>query len=199
MAEVTIEMVKELREKTGAGVNDCKKALAETGGDMGKAVDYLREKGIASAAKKSDRTAKEGLVYSYIHSNNKLGAMLEINCETDFVARTDDFQELAKEIAMQIAAMSPQYVKREDVPAEVIEKEKEIYRSQTKDSGKPALVIEKIVEGKLDKFYKDTCLIEQAYVKDDKKTIESIIKEKIAKLGENIVVKRFSRFKVGEN
>src|SRR5208283_2272077 len=199
MAEVTIEMVKELREKTGAGVNDCKKALAETGGDMGKAVDYLREKGIASAAKKSDRTAKEGLVYSYIHSNNKLGAMLEINCETVFVARTDDFQELAKEIAMQIAAMSPQYVKREDVPAEVIEKEKEIYRSQTKDSGKPAPVIEKIVEGKLDKFYKDTCLIEQAYVKDDKKTIESIIKEKIAKLGENIVVKRFSRFKVREN
>jgi len=199
MAEITIEMVKELREKTGAGMNDCKKALMETSGNIEKAVDYLREKGMAAAAKKSDRTAKEGLVYTYIHPNNKLGAMLEINCETDFVARTEEFQELAKEISMQIAAMSPQFVKREDVPADVVAKEKEIYKAQMKDSGKPEKVLEKIIEGKLDKFYKDICLLEQAYIKDDAKTIDSLIKEKIAKIGENIVVKRFARFKVGEN
>lgn len=199
MAEVTIEKIKELREKTGAGINDCKKALEETKGDMEKAFDYLREKGIASAAKKSLRTAREGVIFSYIHSNEKLGVLLEINCETDFVARTEDFKELAKDVAMQIAAMNPLYIKREDVPNEVIEKEKEIYRVQLKDSKKPENVIEKIVNGKLEKYFSEVCLLEQPFIKDDKKTIDSLIKEKIAKLGENIVVRRFVRFVVGEN
>lgn len=198
MTGVSIEKIKELREKTGVGVNDCKKALEETGGDIQKAVDYLREKGIAAAAKKTLRTAKEGLIYAYIHSNEKLGVLLEINCETDFVARTEDFKELAKDVAMQIAAMSPQYVKREDIPQDVIEKEKEIYKAQIKDSKKPENVIEKIVNGKLEKFYSEVCLLEQPFIKDDKITIDSIIKEKISKLGENIVVKRFTRFVVGE-
>jgi len=199
MAEVTIEKIKELREKTGAGLNDCKKALEEAKGDMEKAFDYLREKGIASAAKKSLRTAKEGIIFSYIHSNEKLGVLLEINCETDFVARTEDFKELAKDVAMQIAAMNPIYIKREDVPNEVIEKEKEIYRAQLKDSKKPENVIEKIINGKLEKYFSEVCLLEQQFVKDDKKTIDSLIKEKISKLGENIVVRRFVRFVVGEN
>ncbi len=198
MAEVTIEQIKELREKTGAGVNDCKKALEETKGDMEKAVDYLREKGIASAAKKSIRTAKEGVIYAYIHSNEKLGVLLELNCETDFVARTEDFKEIAKDIAMQIAAMNPSYIKREDIPQEVIEKEKEIYRAQLKDSKKPEQVIEKIINGKLEKYYTEVCLLEQPFIKDDKKNIDVLIKEKISKLGENIIVKRFARFIVGE-
>jgi elongation factor Ts len=166
---------------------------------MEKAFDYLREKGIASAAKKSLRTAKEGIIFSYIHSNEKLGVLLEINCETDFVARTEDFKELAKDVAMQIAAMNPIYIKREDVPNEVIEKEKEIYRAQLKDSKKPENVIEKIINGKLEKYFSEVCLLEQQFVKDDKKTIDSLVKEKISKLGENIVVRRFVRFVVGEN
>jgi elongation factor Ts len=199
MAEVNLEQVKELRERTGAGMGDCRKALIETKGDMEKAIEWLREKGVASAGKRSGRTAKEGKVHAYIHGNGKIGALVEINCETDFVARTEDFEELVKEVGMQIAAMAPLYVKREDVPAEVIEKEKEIYRAQMKDSGKPANVVEKIVEGKLDKFYKEVCLLEQAYIKDDKKNIETFVKEKIAKLGENIVIKRFARFVLGEN
>lgn len=198
MAEVTIEQIKELREKTGAGVNDCKKALEETKGDIEKAIDYLREKGIASAAKKSVRTAKEGVIYAYIHSNEKLGVLLELNCETDFVARTEDFKELAKDIAMQIAAMNPSYIKREDIPPEVIEKEKEIYRAQLKDSKKPENVMEKIINGKLEKYYTEVCLLEQPFIKDDKKNVDSLIKEKISKLGENIMVKRFARFIVGE-
>ncbi len=198
MVEVTIEQIKELREKTGAGVNDCKKALEETKGDMEKAVDYLREKGIASAAKKSIRTAKEGVIYAYIHSNEKLGVLLELNCETDFVARTEDFKELAKDIAMQIAAMNPSYIKREDIPQEVLEKEKEIYRAQLKDSKKPEQVIEKIITGKLEKYYTEVCLLEQPFIKDDKKNVDALIKEKISKLGENIIVKRFARFIVGE-
>ncbi len=198
MAEVTIEQIKELREKTGAGVNDCKKALEETQGNIEKAIDYLREKGIASAAKKSIRTAKEGIIYSYIHSNEKLGVLLELNCETDFVARTEDFKELAKDIAMQIAAMNPSYIKREDIPQEVIEKEKEIYKAQLKDTKKPDNVLEKIINGKLEKYYSEVCLLEQAFIKDDKKNVDSVIKEKISKLGENIVVKRFVRFVVGE-
>ena len=197
MSNVSMDAVKELREKTGAGFGDCRKALIETNGDMQKAIDYLREKGIASAANKSTRVTKEGRIYSYIHTNGKIGSMVEINCETDFVARTDEFENLLKDVAMQIAAMSPLYVKREDIPQEVIEKEKEIYRAQMKDSGKPANVIDKIVEGKIEKYYKDVCLIEQQFIKDDSKTVDMIIKEKIAKLGENIVVRRFAKFVVG--
>lgn len=198
MVNVSIEAIKELREKTGAGFGDCRKALMETDGNIEKAIDYLREKGIASAAKKSSRVTKEGRIFSYIHTNGKIGAMIEINCETDFVARTDEFENLLKDIAMQVAAMSPLYVSREDVPQGVLEKEKEIYKAQMKDSGKPENVIEKIVEGKIEKFYKDVCLIEQPFIRDNTKTVDTIIKEKIAKLGENIVVKRFARFVVGE-
>jgi len=198
MAEVTKELVKELREKTGAGMNDCRKALIENNGEISRAVEYLREKGIAAAAKKGSRTANEGVVHAYIHANGKVGTLVELNCETDFVARTEDFEELAKEIAMQVAAMSPQYVTREEVPAGVVEKEKNIYRAQLKESKKPENVIEKIVTGKLEKFYKENCLVEQAYIKDDKKNIETLVKEKIAKLGENIVIKRFARFALGE-
>jgi elongation factor Ts len=198
MVNVSMDAVKELREKTGAGFGDCRKALMETDGNMEKAMDYLREKGMASASKKSSRVAKEGRIFSYIHTNGKIGSMVEINCETDFVARTDEFENLLKDVAMQVAAMSPLYVKREDVPQDVIEKEKEIYKAQIKDSGKPEKVMEKIIEGKIEKFYKDVCLLEQSFIKDDTKTVEAIIKEKISKLGENIVVKRFARFVVGE-
>lgn len=198
MTNVSTDAIKELREKTGAGFGDCRKALIETGGNIEKAIDYLREKGIVSAAKKSSRVTKEGRIFSYIHTNGKIGAMIEINCETDFVARTDEFENLLKDISMQVAAMSPLYVRREDVPQDVLEKEKEIYKAQLKDSGKPENVIEKIVEGKIEKFYKNVCLIEQTFIKDETKTVDTIIKEKIAKLGENIVVKRFARFVVGE-
>ncbi|HDQ26144.1 MAG TPA: translation elongation factor Ts [bacterium] len=199
MAEITMDQIKEIREKTGAPINDCRNALIEANGDMAKAVDVLRERGVASASKKSSRAAKEGLVYSYIHATGKVGAMVELNCETDFVARTEDFEQLAKDIAMQITAMIPQYVKREDVPQEVIEKEKEIFKAQMKDSGKPEKVVEKIVEGKVEKYFKDACLLEQEFIKDGSKTVEVLVKEKIAKLGENIVVKRFVRFAIGEN
>lgn len=198
MAEVTKELVKELREKSGAGMGDCRTALIETGGDMEKAMELLRQKGIASADKRSARATKEGLIYSYIHGNGKIGTMVEINCETDFVARTEDFENLCKDVAMQAAAMAPRWLQRDEVPADVIEKEKEIYRAQMADSGKPANVVEKIVEGKLDKFFKENCLMEQQFVKDDKMTIETVIKEKIGKLGENITLKRFVRFVLGE-
>lgn len=198
MPEITAEKVKELREKTGAGMMDCKKALTETGGDFEKAIDLLRQKGLASAAKKASRRAAEGLVASYIHMD-KIGVLVEVNCETDFVAKTDIFRELVKDIAMQIAASAPQYVSREDVPQEVIEREKAIYRASITDN-KPAHVIEKIVEGKLEKFYADTCLLEQVFIKDpeQKKKIKDIITDAIARLGENIVVRRFARFQVGE-
>jgi elongation factor Ts len=194
---ISAEMVRDLREKTGAGMMDCKKALTETNGDMEKAIDILRQKGLASAAKKSGRSASEGLVGSYIHMD-KIGVMVEINCETDFVARTDDFRALVKDIAMHIAAANPQYVSREEVPADVIEREKEIYRAQV--TGKPAPVVEKILEGKLDKYFADFCLLEQIYVKDPegKKKIKDLVTEKIAKLGENVVVRRFARFQLGE-
>ncbi|MFP4465857.1 MAG: translation elongation factor Ts [Candidatus Goldiibacteriota bacterium] len=198
MAEVTKELVKELREKTGAGMNDCRKALIENNCDTEKAVEWLREKGIAGASKKSARTAKEGLIYSYIHSGGKVGVLVEVNCETDFVARTEDFQNLCKEISMQIAAMSPLYVTRNEVPEDLIEKEKKIFMEQMKDSGKPENVLEKIVEGKIGKFFQEICLYEQAYVKEDKKNIEEMIKENIATIGENIVVKRFARYALGE-
>jgi elongation factor Ts len=186
MAEISKELVKDLREKSGAGMGDCLKALQETQGDMTKAFEVLRQKGIASADKRTARQAKEGLVYAYIHG------------ETDFVARTKEFEELCKEVAMQVAAMSPKWVKREEVPFDTIEKEKEIYKAQMADQKKPPAVIEKIIEGKLEKFFKDFCLLEQPYIKDDSKNVDTLVKEAIGKIGENIVVKRFARFVLGE-
>ena len=199
MADISKDLVKDLREKSGAGMGDCLKALQETAGDMEKAMEVLRKKGIASADKRGARTAKEGLVYAYIHGGGKVGTMVEVNCETDFVARTKEFEELCKEVAMQVAAMAPRYLKREEVPAEVIAKEKEIYKEQMADTKKPANVIDKIIEGKLEKFFKDTCLMEQSYIKDDSKNIDTVVKEAIGKIGENIVVKRFSRFVLGKS
>jgi elongation factor Ts len=198
VAEITSEMIKELREKTQAGMLDCKKALIECGGDMEKAVDYLRKKGLAAANKREGRVAKEGIVASYIHNNSKLGVLLELNCETDFVARNQDFQDLAKDLCMQVAAANPLYVSPEDIPSEVLEREKEIYREQLKESGKPANVIEKIVEGKLTKFYSEVCLLEQEFIRDNKVLIKDLIKNKIATYGENITVGRFVRFQIGQ-
>ena len=195
---VTASMVKALRERTGAGMMDCKKALQETDGDMDKAADYLREKGIESAAKRSGRVAKDGLIVSYIHPGNKLGVLLEINCETDFVARTEEFQLLAKNIAMQIAAANPLAVGREQIPSDVLEKERAIYRAQALNEGKPERVVDRIIEGKLVKFFQEACLLEQPFVKDQDKSVEELIKETIARLGENITVKRFVRYRLGE-
>lgn len=194
---VSADVVKELREKTGAGLMDCKRALGESGGDMEKAVDILRQKGLATAAKKSGRSASQGLISSYIHMD-KVGVMVEVNCETDFVARTDDFRALVKDIAMHIAASNPQYVSREEVPAAIIDREKDIYRAQVE--GKPAQVVEKILEGKIEKFFADTCLVEQIFVKDPegKQKIKDLVTEKVAKLGENIIIRRFARFQLGE-
>ncbi|HQO40051.1 MAG TPA: translation elongation factor Ts [Spirochaetota bacterium] len=197
MAEVTSAMIKELRDKTQAGMVDCKKALVDTDGDMEKAVENLRKKGLASADKKMGAEVTEGIISSYIHNNSKLGVILELKCMTDFVARNDDFVVLAKELAMQVAAANPLYIKPEDVPSEILEKEKEIYREQMKNSGKPDNVIEKIVEGKLSKFYSDVCLLEQEYIKDSSIKIKDLIKEKIAIFKENIEVGRFSRFQIG--
>ncbi len=197
MTTISAELVKNLREKTGAGMMECKKALTESNGDFEKAIDILRQKGLASAQKKSGRTASEGLIESYIHMG-KLGSMVEINCETDFVARTDDFKNLAKDIAMHIAAANPLYLSREDVPQEVLEREKEIYRAQV--TNKPPQIVEKIVEGKLEKFYTDFCLLDQIFIKDpeQKLKIKDLVTEKIAKLGENIIIRRFARFQLGE-
>jgi len=194
---ITAAMVKQLREKTGAGMMECKKALTEANGDFDKAIEILRKKGISAAEKRAGRAASEGIIGSYIHMD-KIGVLVEVNCETDFVARTDDFRTLVKDIAMHIAAANPRYLSRDDVPAEVIEKEKEIYKEQIK--GKPEHIVDKIVEGKLEKFYNENCLLEQIFVKDpeQKKTIKEIVTEAIAKLGENIVVKRFVRFQLGE-
>jgi elongation factor Ts len=198
MATITAEAVRDLREKTGAGMMECKKALVETAGDFEKAIDILRQKGLATAAKKAGRTASEGTVGCYIHMD-KIGVMVEVNCETDFVARTDDFKQLVKDVAMHIAAANPTYLGREDIPESVIEREKEIYRAQV--TGKPPQVVEKIVEGKLEKFYTDTCLLDQIFVKDpdQKKKIKDIITEKVAKLGENVLVRRFVRYQLGES
>jgi elongation factor Ts len=195
---ITSEMVKTLRERTGAGMMDCKKALTDAAGDMEKAVEVLRHKGLATAQKKAARTASQGLIGIYVHMD-KIGVMVEVNCETDFVARTDDFRALVKDLAMHIAAANPQYVSSEDVPQEIIEKEKEIYRAQVQ--GKPANVVEKIVEGKLAKFCEETCLLDQIFVKDPegKKKVRDVITEKIAKVGENIVVRRFTRYQLGES
>jgi elongation factor Ts len=197
MAAISAVAVRDLREKTGAGMMECKKALVETAGDFEKAIDILRQKGLATAAKKAGRTVSEGAVGCYIHMD-KIGVMLEVNCETDFVARTDDFRQLVKDVAMHVAAANPTYLGREDVPEDVITREKEIYRAQVE--GKPAQVVDKIVEGKLEKFYTDTCLMDQIFVKDtdQKKKIKDVITEKVAKLGENIVVRRFVRYQLGE-
>ena len=195
---ITAEMVKTLREMTGAGMMDCKKALGETNGDMDKAVDFLREKGLAAAAKKSGRIATEGLVESYIHAGGRIGVLVEVNCETDFVAKNADFQALVKDIAMQIAAANPLYVRREEVPAEIIEHEREILRAQAINEGKPANIAEKMVEGRVEKYYKEVCLLDQIYIKDGDLTITDIIKANIAKIGENISVRRFVRYQLGE-
>jgi elongation factor Ts len=192
------KLVKTLREMTGAGILECKKALEETGGDLEEAVELLRKRGIAKAAKKAGRETKEGIIHSYIHAGGRVGVLLELNCETDFVARNEVFKELANEIALQIAAMKPQYVSRDDIPREVIEKEGEIAREAAIAEGKPEHIAEKIAEGKLEKFFKEVCLLEQPYIKDDKKTVEDLIKEYIAKLGENIKVSRFCRYEIGE-
>ncbi len=190
--------VKELRGKTGAGILDCQKALKESGGDIEKAMDFLRVKGISSAEKKAGRATNEGLVSAYIHPGSKLGVLLEINCETDFVAKTDDFQELTRDLGMQIAATSPRYLNKEDVPPEVLDKEKDILLGQARTAGKPEAVLEKIVSGRIEKFYSEICLLEQPFVKDTNVQIKELISQKIAKLGENITVRRFTRFQLGE-
>jgi elongation factor Ts len=196
--EVSASAVKALREKTGAGMMDCKKALAESAGDLEKAVDYLRQKGLAAAAKKSSRTASDGAVGAYVHPGGKIGVLVELNCETDFVARTTEFQNLLKDIAMQIAAANPRYIRAEEVPAADIQKEREIYRQQALESGKPEKVVEKIVDGKMQRFYSEVCLLEQAFIKDPDLKVADILTGAIARLGENIQVKRFSRYHLGE-
>jgi elongation factor Ts len=196
--KINMDLIRELRNKTGVGVMDCKQALVEAGGDIQKAQDILREKGSVGAIKRSTKETREGLISSYVHSGSKLGVLLELNCETDFVARTSEFSQLAKELAMQIAAMDPLWITPEDVPEEVIEKEKGIYRKQIQQAGKPEKVVEKIVQGRLEKYFAQVCLLEQSYIKDPKLKVKDLLAESIAKLGENIRVGRFARFKVGE-
>lgn len=196
--EITTDLVKEIRAKTGAGILDCKKVLVETEGDLEKAVKILRERGMAKAEKKTSRTAKEGLIYSYIHPPGKIGVMVEMSCETDFVARNDEFKTLCKDVAMHIAAAAPRYVSREEIPEETIREEREIYANQARNEGKPDKIIDKIVEGKIGKFYKDICCLEQPFVKDPDIAVGDLIKQMIAKIGENIVLRRFARFMVGE-
>ena len=196
--EVSASAVKDLREKTGAGMMDCKKALAETGGDVQQAIDYLRQKGLAAAAKKADRVAADGAVGAYVHPGGKIGVLVEINCETDFVARTAEFQSLLKDIAMQVAAANPRYLRREEVPAAELDKEKTIYRQQALETGKPEKVVDKIVEGKIERFYSEACLLEQAFIKDPDKKVTDILNESIGRLGENIQIRRFSRYHLGE-
>ena len=198
MSEVSPARVRELRERTGAGMMDCKRALAEMQGDIEKALVLLREKGLAAAAKKAGRTATDGAIGSYIHAGGKIGVLIELNCETDFVARTGDFQNLLKELAMQIAAATPRHVRREDVPAALIEVERNIYRVQAANTGKPPQVVEKIVDGKVEKFFSEVCLLEQPYIKDPDKTVGQLIADCVARLGENLVVRRFARFQLGE-
>ena len=197
MADITAEMIKELRAKTQAGMLDCKKALVDNDGDMGKATDFLRKKGLAKASKQAGREVTEGVIHSYIHSNRKIGVLLKLNCVTDFVAMNEDFIQLADDISMQIAATAPQYVSSEEVPTEVVEKEKEIYRGQMADSGKPENVIEKIIEGKINKFYSEICLLDQEFIKESKVKIKDLIKSKISALGENIEIGQFTRYNLG--
>jgi elongation factor Ts len=190
--------LKEIRERTGAGVVDCKKALNESDGDIDKAITFLREKGLAAAAKRAGRAAAQGVVGSYIHAGGKIGVLVEVNCETDFVARTEEFQQLVKDLGMQIAASQPHYVQRDDIPAEEVEKERAIYRTQTLAESKPEKVIDRIVDGRLEKYYSENCLLEQNFIRDTAKTVEELVKEMVARTGENIVVRRFSRFQIGE-
>jgi len=199
MSTISAVMVKELREKTGAGIMDCKQALTESDGDIGDAVDFLRKKGLATAKKRAGRDASEGVIQSYIHMGGKIGVIVEVNCETDFVAKTDDFKEFTKNIAMHIAATSPVGIVPEDVPEEIISKEKEIYRAQALETGKPENIVEKIAEGKVQKFYKENCLLQQPYVRDPNLTVEDVINDVIAKIGENISIRRFVRYQIGES
>jgi len=196
--EISVELVKDLRQRTGAGVIDCRTALQEAKGNMEEAIDYLRRKGLATAAKKAGRIATEGLVSSYIHAGGKMGVLVEINCETDFVAKTEDFQTFVKNMAMHIAAANPQYIRREEIPEEVLAREKTIYRTQAQESGKPEKVIDKIVEGKMERYYSEVCLLEQTYVRDSDLTIKEVTDAMIAKVGENISIRRFARFQLGE-
>jgi elongation factor Ts len=196
---VSVEMIKNLREMTGAGMMDCKNALNEVNGNMDEAVTFLRKKGLASAAKKSSRSTSEGLISSYIHAGGKIGVLVEVNCETDFVARNDAFQALVSDLSLHIAAANPSFVKREDVPSEVSDKERSVFLEQVKSMNKPENVLEKIVDGKMDKFYSEICLLEQAFVKDPDKKIQDLLTEAIAKVGENITVKRFARFEMGQD
>ena len=195
---ISAQMVKELRETTGAGMMDCKTALVETNGDMEKAVDYLREKGLAAAAKKSGRVAAEGVVESYIHGAGKIGVMIEVNCETDFVAKTPEFHSFVRDLAMQVAAANPQYLSRTEVPAAIIEHEREILRAQALNEGKPEKIVDKMVDGRVEKFYKDNCLLEQTFIKDPDKSVTDVVNAQISKIGENIVVRRFVRYQMGE-
>ncbi|CAM3358430.1 translation elongation factor Ts [Marinicrinis lubricantis] len=195
---VSASAVKELREKTGAGMLDCKKALEEANGNIDKAIEVLREKGLSAAAKKSDRIATEGLVESYIHANGRIGVLVEINCETDFVAKNEGFREFVRDVAMQIAATSPKYVRREEVPQEELDKEKEILRAQALNEGKPEKIVDKMVEGRISKYYEEYCLMEQSFVKDPDKTITELVNEKISTIGENITIRRFVRYELGE-
>lgn len=198
MVQISAAMVKELREATGSGIMDCKKVLADAQGNMEKAVELLRKKGLAKAAKRAGRSTSEGIIYSYIHTGAKLGVLIEVNCESDFVAKTDDFKAFAKNMAMHVAAANPAGLHPEDVDPELVEKERDIFRAQMLEQGKPENIIDKIVEGKVEKFYKEVCLMSQAYVKDPQKTINDVLKETIGKIGENIQIKRFARFQIGE-
>ncbi|MGH9638665.1 MAG: translation elongation factor Ts [Candidatus Acidiferrales bacterium] len=192
------QLVKQLRERTGAGFSDCRAALIETGGDIEQAINALRKKGQAAAAKKAQRTTSEGLVTSYIHAGGRIGVLLEIDCESDFVARTEDFQRLSHDVAMHVAALDPRFLRREEVTQDILDRERDIYREQAKQTGKPEPVIEKIITGKMEKFYEENCLYEQHFIKDEGLTIKELVDQAIAKLGENITIRRFSRFKVGE-
>ena len=194
----TSALVKELRVKTGAGILDCQQALQETGNDIQKAIDHLRQKGLAAAQKKAGRETKEGIISAYIHAGNKIGVLLEVNCETDFVARNEEFQAFVKDLALQVAAANPSYVRREDVPAATLEREKAIYLAQVQEMGKPQAAWDKIVQGKLEKFYQEECLIEQAFIKDQTVTIKDLVAQKVAKIGENITINRFTRYQLGQ-
>jgi elongation factor Ts len=198
MAEVTATLIKDLRERTGAGMADCKKALVEVEGDIDKAIDYLRTKGLAKAAKKSGREATEGAVVSYIHGGGRIGVLVEINCETDFVARNEDFQAFTRDVALQIAAMNPQFVRKDEVSQDVVDREREVLVAKAKESGKPEPVVQKMVDGQITKWMKEICLLDQSWVKDPDKTIEQVQQELIAKIGENIKIRRFARFELGE-
>lgn len=196
--EITAALVKELRERTGAGMMDCKQALQASGGDVQKAIDHLRQKGLSTAAKRAGREASEGLIHAYIHPGGKLGVLIEVNCETDFVARSEAFIELVKNLAMQVAAANPLYLRPEEVPGEVLGKEREIFAAQAREEGKPEKVLDKIVEGRLNKFYESVCLLEQPYVRDDKRSVQDVLNEAIGKIGEKIAVRRFKRYRLGE-